>query len=76
MRVYHSPRKVKRLAKDARERGYDRIFIQLNRTIPELKLYKGNIVEADEYDASKQTYTVYTGYGSVKIWKSSCREIM
>ena len=76
MRVYQSPRKVKQLVENARKRGYDRLFIQLNRTIPELNLPKGSIVEADEYDAARQTYTLYTGYGSVKIWKSSCREIM
>ena len=76
MRVYHSIKKAKNLANKAKEMGYDRRFIQLNRNIPELKLYKGNIVEVDEFDSSCQTYTIYTGYGSVKIWKSSCREIV
>lgn len=75
MRVYHNIKKVRNLTHKAKEMGYDRRFIQLNRNIPELKLYKGNILEVDEFDSAKQTYTVYTGYGSVKIWKSSCREI-
>ena len=75
MRVYHSIKKAKSLVGKAKEMGYDRRFIQLNRNIPELRLYKDNIVEVDEFDPSCQTYTIYTGYGSVKIWKSSCREI-
>lgn len=75
MRIYHSVKQAKAIKARAEKRGYERLFIKLNRNIPELRLYKGNIIEADEYDASRQTYTVYTGYGSVKIWKSACVEI-
>ena len=75
MRVYHNIKYARRLASNAKENGYNRIFIQLNRTIPELRLHKGNIIEADEYDKGNQSYTIYTGYGNVKIWKSSCKEV-
>lgn len=75
MRVYHNIKHVKRLMQKAKKSGYDRIFIQIKRTIPELRLYKDNIIEADEYDRKKQTYIVYTGYGNIRIWKSSCKLI-
>ena len=76
MRVYHNMKQVLALIARAERRGYERRFIKLNRSIPELRLYKNNIVEVDEYDASRQTYTVYTGYGAVRIWKSACKEIV
>ncbi len=75
MRVYHNRKQVRKLIEKAKRSGYERIFIQLNRTIPELRLYKGNIIEADEYNKGNQSYTIYTGYGNVKIWKSSCKQI-
>lgn len=75
MRIYHNPKKVKKLMRLAKNSGYERLFIQLNRTIPELRLYKGNILEADEYDKKNRSYIIYTGYGNIKIWKSSCRQI-
>ena len=75
MRVYHNIKHVKRLARSARKQGYKRTFVQVNRTIPELRLYKDNIIEVDEYDAEKRTYSIYTGYGNIRLWKSACREI-
>lgn len=76
MRVYHSEKRARQLRTGSEKRGYPRMFIKLNRNIPELKLYKGNIVEADEYNKAAQVYTIYTGYGSIQVWKSMCKEIL
>ncbi len=76
MRVYHSEKRARQLRSGSKKRGYPRMFIKLNRNIPELKLYKGNIVEADEYNKAAQVYTIYTGYGSIQVWKSMCKEIL
>lgn len=76
MRVYHSYKQVKKLKDNAKNSGYDRIFIILNRTIPETHLFKDNIIEADEFDKETQTYIIYTGYGNLKIWKSMAREVL
>ena len=75
MRVYHSYKEVKRLKDKAKNNGYNRIFIRLNRTIPETHLFKGNIIEADEFDKQTQTYIIYTGYGNLKLWKSMAKEV-
>lgn len=75
MRVYHSEKKARTIREAAQKAGYPRMFIKLNRNIPELKLYKGNIVEADEYNKETSTYTIYTGYGTVQVWKSVCKEV-
>lgn len=75
MRVYHNEKRAREIREGSVKKGYPRLFIKLNRNIPELKLFKGNIVEADEYDASARTYTIYTGYGSIHVWKSMCKEI-
>lgn len=75
MRVYHNYKEVKRLKDKAKSNGYDRLFIVLNRTIPETHLFKGNIIEADEFDKATQTYVVYTGYGNLKLWKSMVKEV-
>lgn len=76
MRIYYSAKKARRLTENAKEKGYDRIFIQFNRSIPDLGLVKGNIVEADEYDAERASYIIYTGYGTIKIWGSTCKQIV
>lgn len=76
MRVYHSYKQVAKLKAKAKLNGYDRIFIVLNRTIPETHLFKGNIIEADEYEKDTQTYIIYTGYGNLKLWKSMVKEVM
>ena len=75
MRVYHNYKEVKRLKDKAKSNGYNRIFIMLNRTIPETHLFKGNIIEADEFDKQTQTYIIYTGYGNLKLWKSMAKEV-
>lgn len=76
MRVYHSYKQAKRLRDNAKKQGYDRIFIILNRAIPETHLFKDNIIEADEFDKQTQTYIINTGYGNMKIWKSMAREVL
>lgn len=76
MRVYHSYKTALKLRTNAKNSGYDRIFLILNRTIPEIHLFKGNIIEADEFDKGTQTYTVHTGYGNLRLWKSMVKEVI
>lgn len=75
MRVYHNYKKVLQLKEKARNNGYDRLFIILNRTIPETHLFKGNIIEADEFDKATQAYIIHTGYGNLRLWKSMAKEV-
>ena len=75
MRVYHSQKEVRKLKAKAKEKGFERTFLSVNRTIPECKLFKGNIIEADAYDKATQTYIVNTGYGNIMLWKSMVKEI-
>lgn len=75
MRVYHNKKEVMKLKAKAKAKGFNRIFLAVNRTIPECRLFKGNIIEADEYDKKTQTYIVNTGYGNIMLWKSMVNEI-
>lgn len=75
MKVYHNYREVKRLIERAKNNGYERRFVVLHRTIPETHLFKGNIIEFDEYDKQTQTYIINTGYGNLNLWKSMAKEV-
>jgi len=74
MRIYRNVKQVRQLKQKSGE--YPRIFIRINQNIPELRLYKGAIIEADDYNKATKTYSVFTGYGEVRVWKSMCKEVM